>query len=276
METKTHRPTPFQFPLAQTRYGITEKKKAELDALVINVTDAQYEVNQFQAIVISLTTKVSNFQGYLAVADSTRTETLNNKNLVKQLVQSALELQGDSKIAFGEMETASSKTGLLSNGIKQLIGQLIYTAEMLNKLSAVVTRKKALNPLISDELVSLIATAGADANSAVALTLVALKSTFVAEASNIESVGAIGLACTQAQSLYETMTMPLLQGAEKSLKVLYDEAYTEAKANYKRLEEALAIATSQLNEATSDLNSAQVKLKSLQAGLAAANAAALA
>jgi len=274
MDTKTLHPASHPIPLSRTRYGITEKKKAELDALTIKVTDAQYEVNQFQAIVISLTSKVSNFQGYLALADAARTETLNNKNLAKQLIQSAGELRGDSKIAFDEMEAANTKTKQLSAGIKQVIDELIYTAEMLNRLATVVTRKKALNPLISDELVSLIATAGADANSAVALTLVALKSTFAAEASNIESVGAIGLAHTQAKDLYETMTEEL--NKVKPLKTLFDHAYTRAKDNYKRMEEALAIATAQLNESTANLNSAQVKLKSLQSGLAAANAAALA
>lgn len=271
MDTKTLHPSSHPIPFSGSRYGITEKKKAELDALTIKVMDAQYEVNQYQAIVISLTNKATNFQGYLALADAARTETLNNKNLAKQLIQSAHELRGDSKIAFDEMEVANTKTVTLSAEIKLVIDELIYTAEMLNKLATSVTRKKALNPLISDELVSLIATAGADANSAVALSLVALKSSFVAESSNIESVGAIGLAYTQAESLYKTMT----DGA-KSLRQLFDDAYTGAKANYKRMEEALAIATAQLSEATANLNSAQVKLKSLQSGLAAANAAALA
>jgi hypothetical protein len=270
MDTKISPSAPQLIPISR-RYGITEKKKAELDALTIKVQDAQYEVNQFQAIVISLTSKVSTFQGYLALADASRTETLNNKNLTKQLIQSANELRGDSKIAFGEMEAANAKTKILSAGIKKVIDELIYTAEMLNKLATIVTRKKALNPLISDELVSLIATAGTDANSAVALSLVALKSSFVAEATNIESVGAIGLTYTQAESLYQTMT----DGAT-SLRQLFDDAYIRAKDNYKRMEEALAIATAQLNEASANLNSAQVKLKSLQSGLAAANAAALA
>lgn len=274
METKYSRPAPFS-QVSGKRFGITEKKKAEIDALVIKVADAQYEVNQYQAIVTSLTGKVANFQGYLALADSTRTETLNNKNLAKQLVQNAQELQSDSKVAFAEMDAANAKTGSVSAGIKNVIDQLIFTAEMLNKLSVVVTRKKSLNPLISDELVSMIATAGADANSAVALTLVALKSTFVAEASNIESVGAIGLAYNQAQSLYTTLTTELVN-EEEPLKQLFDEAYTHAKANYKRLEDALAIATNQLSEATADVNAAQATLRSYQAGLAAANAAALA
>jgi chromosome segregation ATPase len=274
METTTPHTTPRPIPLLRNKYGITEKKKAELDELTLQVTDAQYEVNECQSIVISLTSKVTNFQGYLALADADRTETLNNKNLAKQLVQSALELRGDSKVAFGEMESAKAKTQLLSGGIKQVIDELIYTAEMLNKLAAIVTRKKALNPLISDELVSLIATAGADANNAVALTLVALKSTFVAEASNIESTGAIGLAYTLASRLCETLTEEIKNVTP--LKTLFDDAYTKAKDTYKRMEDALAIAVAQLSEATSNLNTAQVKLKSLQSGLAAANAAALA
>ncbi len=274
MNTTTFQTAELNIPAQRGRYGITEKKKAEIDLLTLKVTEAQYEVNECQAIVTSLTNKVNNFQGYLALADATRTEALNNKNLAKQLTQSAQELVSDSKVAFGEIEAAKKKTVMLGSELKRIIDELIYTAEMLNKLAVNVTRKKALNPLISDELISLIATAGADANSAVALTLVALQSGFAAEASNIESVGAIGLANTQAKNLHTTITKGT-DGAT-SLKDLYDQAYTVAKDNYKLMENALAIAVGQLGEATTNLNTAQVLLKSLQAALAAANAAALA
>lgn len=264
-----------------SRYGITESKKAELDALSLQVIDAQYDVNKFQSIVTSLTDKVNNFQGFLATAENTRTQAYNNKILMDQLLQNAIDLKNNSNIAFNEIVVADSKTKDLSTNIKMVIDKLIYSVDVLNKLSAIVTRKKALNPLISDELISVLSTAGSDANNAIALTLIALKSTFAAQASNTESEAAIELAYTQSDDLYECLI-----GApdedndtgkkEISLNQLLHNAYTNAKENYHRMEKALTMSTKQLNDAKSDLNKAQIKLKSLQSGLAAANAAALA
>jgi len=277
---KTHRAAPL--PIMPSRYGITESKKAELDKLSIQVIDAQYDVNKFQSIVTSLADKVNNFQVFLATAENTRTQAYNNKILMTQLVQNALDLQNNSNIAFDEIVLADTKTKILGVNIKQVIDKLIYSAEVLNKLATIITRKKALNPLISDELISVLATAGSDANNAVALALVALKSTFAAQASNMESEAAIELAYTQSSDLYETLVNGIASDEveakekEKSLEYLLHEAYKNAKSNYQKLEKALIICTKQLNDAKSDLNKAQIKLKSLQSGLAAANAAALA
>ena len=264
-----------------SRYGITESKKAELDALSLQVIDAQYDVNKFQSIVTSLADKVNSFQGFLATAENTRTQAYNNKILMDQLLQNAIDLKNNSNIAFNEIVVADSKTKDLSTNIKMVIDKLIYSVDVLNKLSAIVTRKKALNPLISDELISVLATAGSDANNAIALTLIALKSTFAAQASNTESEAAIELAYTQSDDLYECLIAAPDDDnntgkKETSLDCLLHDAYTNAKENYHRMEKALAMSTKQLNDAKSDLNKAQIKLKSLQSGLAAANAAALA
>jgi hypothetical protein len=271
------------------RYGVTEKKKAELDGLALKVLDAQQEVDQFQAIVTSLTTKLNNFQGFLALDDSNRAHALSNKNLVDQLVQSFLDLQNNSDIAFNEMVLADMKTQALAKSITVVMNKLIYSAEVINRLANYVVRKKALNPLISDELVSMLSTAGSDANNAVALTLVALQSTFTAQASNMESQAATALEYVQSMDVYQLMTgtdadgNPLLNADGTyadaylgSLQQLLHQAYTSAKKKYDQTYAAVKETTAQLNAAQLNLNAAQVALKSLQSGLAAGNAAALA
>ncbi|MBC8053439.1 MAG: hypothetical protein H7Y13_10285 [Sphingobacteriaceae bacterium] len=272
------------------RAGITESKKAELDALNIQVLDAQHDVDQNQAIVTSLTEKLNNFQGYLAIADTKRTEALNNKNLVDQLVRSALDLRDNSEIAFNEVVKADNKTKELAIQIGDVMNKLIYSAEVINKLANSVIRKKALNPLISDELISVLTTAGTDANNAVALTLVALQSTYAAQATTIESEQAMALEFIQSMNLYQTLTgtkpqenqaLPSNAVTEKRntivpLQKLLHYAYKEAKSNYEAADYALNVTTVQLNNAQGTLSKSQVSLKSLQSGLAAANAAALA
>jgi hypothetical protein len=284
--------------LMQTRginikYGITEKKKSEIDNLVMQVLDAQHEVDQFQAIVTSLTQKLNNFQGYLAMADNNRTLALNNKNMKDQLVQSAQDLQANSGIAFDEVTLANVQSKKLAGLLKIVMDELIYCVDIINKLSNLVISKKAVNPLISDELVTLMGTAGNDANNAVALTLVALKSTFAVQASNLEAEAAGSLQYTQAISLYGALTfvmpntsgvvvpplpsnVPVTKKVPQSISTLLDTAYVNAKIAFEQIQKACNITAVQLNRATSALNKAQVQLKSLQAGLNAANAAALA
>ncbi len=262
------------------RYGVTERKKAELDSLALQVLDAQQEVDQFQSIVTALTAKLTNFQGLLAIADTNRASALANKNLVDQLKQSFLDLQNNSKIAFTEMSLADATTQTLAKNISNVMDKLIYSAEVINKLATYVVRKKALNPLISDELVSMLGQAGTDANNAVALTLVALQSTFAAQASNSESQSATALEYLQAQDLYQLMTgsTPTSTDANKStcLHYLLHQAYEAAKEYYKLIYNACKITTDELNAAQLSLNEAQVSLQSLQSGLAAGNAAAFA
>jgi hypothetical protein len=260
------------------RYGVTEKKKAELDNLTIQVTDAQYDVQQAQAIVDSLTVKAASFSVAMAADNNTMVQTLSNRNLLTQILQSASSLQENSETAFNGIVLADAKTRDVAVGIKSLIDKLIYAAEVINKLSNLIIRKKALNPLINDDLVAEVSTAGTDANNAVALTLVALQSAYAAQAANLLSESASALQYTQSMKLYDVLTGTGedKKEAENSLKVLLDGAYETAKQVYDQSVKASDATNQQLSVATANLVQAQIKLRSYQLGLAAANAAALA
>src|SRR5688500_7488000 len=82
------------------RHGITENKKAELDALTNQVIDAQHHLEQVQAIVDSLTEKSQRFSAFLAAATVNKTNALANWNMVIQVVQSARDLMINSMIAL--------------------------------------------------------------------------------------------------------------------------------------------------------------------------------
>lgn len=266
------------------RYGITEKKKAELDSLKNQVIDAGAIVQQQQIIVNSLNEKATRYQGYLLVADANRTHALSNKNLIDQVVQNAYDLGYNSRNAFNMTAASSNNTTLVAENISDLINKLIYSVEIINKLSNLVIRKKALNPLISDDLISRINTAGTDANNAVALTLIALKSTLAAEASILESEAAITLENKQATKLYLTLTdeksidAPLSPQpvTDTSIRALLYNAYKNSQIAYDKANTANDETARQLNYATTNLSKAQIRLQSLQSGLAAATAAALA
>lgn len=279
------------------KVGFTEKKKRELDDLGNQVINAQYEVDQLQATVIAVSNKSQKTIACLVMSEADKIHALNNKNLLEEVVEKALTLRDNSKLVFDKICITNITTKQLAKDTKILMDKLIYSAEMINKLSMLIIRKKALNPLISDELVSIVNTAGKDANNAVALTLVALKSSFTAQASSIECEAAVALEYAQAILLYQVLTgtievydktpenmdenftpnpAPKNDGTKTCLQDLLDNAYLNAKSQHELLYTANGEITKQLNTANAKSNKAQITLKSLQSGLAAATAAALA
>lgn len=266
-------------------YGITERKKAELDALTSKVESAEGEVEKLQAIVNSLTEKSEKFNTQLATATENREKALSNVELLNEVASNIKDLKNNSSITFDEVVLADAKIKTVAQEVRTLIEKLIYSAEVIQKLANLVVRKKALNPLISDELVTMVATAGSDANNAVALTLVALDSVFASQATTLESEANLSLEYLQAIKLFELFTgvKGKIDEAEinyklpnKSITALIKAAYEAAKQSYREILIASKDTTKQLNAASKNLNVAMVKLNSLQSGLAAANAAALA
>jgi len=254
--------------------GITEQKKAELDALTLQIIAAQYDVERNQAVVDSLTLKVADFQGFLSLAEGNRSQTYNNKVLVSQLAEHVSALKNTSETTLSGIVRAGDQSSALSLAMKQVIDKLIYSASVMNKMAKEVIKQKALNPLISDDLVNMVAAAGKDANNAVALTLVALQSAFAVQASNHESAGALELEDQQAKDLYGMIVAN--PGEIVSLKAILDQAYRDAAHHYQLEETAVKVSEAQLACAQTTLNKAQIRLKSLQSGLAAANATAFA
>jgi uncharacterized membrane protein YqgA involved in biofilm formation len=257
-----------------------ERKKMELDRLTNQVLEAQHKVEELQAIVTSLTAKSLKFTAALATAETNKQQTLSNKNLLDEVVQNALDLQKNTAIALDEIVNADSKTQLVASEIKVLIGQLIYTAEKINKLASLVVRKKTQNPLISDELVTLVTTCGTDANNAISLTLKALQSTFEAQSANVASNATLALTNQQALELYQTLTGTKADGSKsertsKCLKELLYDSKTNANAAYELLLKANEEITHQLDTEKINLDRALVNLESLKAGLEAVTGAEL-
>ncbi|WP_298507600.1 hypothetical protein [uncultured Kordia sp.] len=268
---------------ATQRYGITEKKKQEIDLLTQEVLNAESEVQQYQAIVDSLTDKSTKLAGELATAEANKAQALTNKNSVDTVINNAKDLYESSGNTYKESADAETKIKSVATEINTVINKLIYSAEVINKLANLVVRKKASNPLISDELVTMVNQASADATNAVSLTLVALESVFTSQATTIESKSAMSLELLQSTKLYEFIVGTEVDGVENgmtsdqtSLKYYLYTAYNITSNMYEEVLTASNDTTNQLNDAKASLSKAQVKLNSLQAGLAAANAAALA
>lgn len=280
------------------KYGITERKKAEIDALTNEVLYAQSEVEQLQAIVDSLTEKSGALQTQLSTDETNKKATLTNQESLEEVIDNVIDVLLNSKITFVGIKKSDKKIREVAISVENVTNKLIYSAEVVNKLSNLVIRKKAQNPLISDELVTMVNTVGTDANNAVALALTALNSVIASQTTTVESEGVMTLEFLQAIRLYEFITGNNLEheknkdieafieelykqkkltiNKEGSLEALIKEACVLASERYDNTLKASKKAQKQLGEAQNRLSKETVKLNSLEAGLAAANAAALA
>lgn len=259
----------------RTMYGITERKKEEIDNLTIKVENAQYKVEQFQAMVDSLTIKSNEFTEFLNVAETEKETALNHKRMVETVVNYSDDLQSNAQQSYTLTNTADEKIHTSAQDMKKVVNQLIFASEIINKLSILINRKKEMNIYISDDMVSMINKAGTDINNAFALSLTALQSCYTSLTSSMESAATADLGAKQSQMLLEKLkrssenkTAPIFQ--------LIENDYKDSVKSYNKALDANNKTTKELENAQAKLNEANTKLKSLQAGLAAAKAAALA
>jgi hypothetical protein len=275
--------------------SVADKKNSEIQSLTGSVTQAQYDVAEQQAIVNSLQAKSAQFNQYLTQADADQETSLANLNLGKDAFSSATSLAASMTTASNKADRASTGASDVSAQMAELVNKLILSIEYINRAAQLVNKQKANNPLVPDKLIDSMAKAATNANNAIALTLTALQSCYVAEATLLESNNVLALGAQQSATLRDRMGELWNGQSGKVLAVaaststsspsnvdlpgivaLLQQAYDNAKANY---DEALVnnnIVTKQLSHAQSQLADAQVSLNSYQSGLAAATAAAYA
>jgi hypothetical protein len=253
-------------------------KNTTITQIMNQIIIAEKELEMHQAIVNSLTQKLETSQLFLQNAEANKTQTLANKNSMEALVQSTLNVMTNTEDTKKEILKTQIKTTKVSQEIKNTVNQLIYSTQIINKLSQTVLRKKALNPLISDDLIAKILVATTDANNAIALTLVALKSAFTVQSTINQTAATITLAQKHAVELYSTLTGTILSDDKtitsktpsNPLHMLIENAYEIAVLYLDNALKSNAETAQQLNVSQANLYKTQQILKSLQSGLAAA------
>jgi hypothetical protein len=276
--------------------GIVYKEKAQLDWLAMQVAEAQYEVDQYQAIVDAETAKSIQFNAYLTAAELNKAAALTNFNLAIDIDSSVNALCTSTGLALKQTGTATREIKRVSGEMATLINKLIFTVELIDRFGQLVNKQKLSNPLVPDTLISFMAKATADANNAVALTLAALQSCYVAEATSLRSEQIITLENDQVTRLKSTIErQTLVSGTQNVAGLVVDgnfvvgftpdctgvlalvqQAYDKASEKYNQALINVNIVNQQLAYAQSALATATTSLNSYKAGLAAATAAAYA
>lgn len=273
--------------------GIADNKKADIDALTEQVNSAAYEVIQMQAVVTSLTAKSVQFSEFLAEADANKTTSLTNFNLAKDALSSVKNVLAGITSASKQTSTAANFVSRVSSQMAVLINKLIFSAEIIDKLTQLMNKQKSINSLIPDDLIKYLTKATTDANTAVASSLTALTACYATEATALEANSMTEVELTQVQALYDKMIVGFdvssagltanknefvltLTNESTGVMALLKQGYDDAVADYQSALNANNMVTQQLQYAQANLDSASIELSSLQAGLAAATAAAYA
>ena len=237
--------------MTNMHFGVAEQKNAEIESLKHQVSNAQYTVNELTAVVQSLTAKQSQFSQLLTQADSKKATALAHYNQVKTVSGDITELKRYSSIVNEQSGNANDAICQTSETVATLINQLIFSVDVIEKLTGFVNRQKAVNKVIPDELVTVLNTATTDANSAVALTLTALQSCYASVSSADEAKSVSDLELSQAIDLEN-----LLMG----------EGVTEAQQEkqFARIDAALQNVEDALNKLTAVQDQAQQRFSTLQ------------
>ncbi len=261
-------------------FGVVAAKKEQISILESKLLTAQNTVKKRLAIVSALTEKSVKIETALAESDTAKNKALQTKNLLDTVIRQVEELLTNSKGVALQTKEATSKNNEVAVTITAVTHKLIYTAEVVNKLSNLIIREKAINPLVSDELVTLVTTVDKDAINAVALTLVTLKSIFTAQSTAMSSDTIVVLENKQVAQLYESLTTSQVPEKDevfkKNIKQCIDQTYENALTLYAGTLAASTDVAKQLHHAKADLDVAETNVSSLQAKLAAAQAAILA
>ena len=237
--------------MTNMHFGVAEQKNAEIESLKHQVSNAQYTVNELTTVVQSLTSKQSQFSQLLTQADSKKATVLAHYNQVKTVSGDITELKRYSNIVNDQSGNANDAICQTSETVATLINQLIFSVDVIEKLTGFVNRQKAVNKVIPDELVTVLNTATTDANSAVALTLTALQSCYASVSSADEAKSVSDLEFSQAVDLEN-----LLMG----------EGVTEAQQEkqFARIDAALQNVEDALNKLTAVQDQAQQRFSTLQ------------
>ena len=259
-------------------YSIADRKKAKIEELKQQIVGEQIIVEKSQSIVESLTEKLERIQGQLAEADSDKINALANKDLLNDVIKNVANLVKVSKTVHEQTDAVQIQSDTLLGSTKSLVNELIYAAEMVQKLSILVAKKKALNPMVSDELVHTLGTASADANNAVALVLTTLRSVANSQSAIEGSVSSSTLEYGQSEKLAELVKENNFHTEKneldsKGIQELIDEAYEFAVAFYNSTLDAYKLTEKQLEDAKFILDKNTVKLQVSEADLEAAKAA---
>ena len=120
---------------------------------------------------------------------------------IKDIQKEVNDLKNEVNSNVEEIAIATENANKLELDTKKLVDDLANIFTSVNRFSNDVIKKKAINPLISDELISMVSCTTKDANAVQALMINALESSSITASSILETKKALNLVAEQVNEL---------------------------------------------------------------------------
>ncbi len=158
----------------------TKKSKAsdKLNSFIKEVQNTKEEIDLLEATVSDLSKKAVWMQHKQIRTRTYGNSILEYRNNLLQIIETVNDLMTNESILRLEVIAANKKINQLTKVVDELLKKLLFTMELVNKLSSTIIRKKALNPLISDDLLRSVSIIAENSSLAVDVSLLALQYTF--------------------------------------------------------------------------------------------------
>ena len=249
---------------------IAQMKLAEINMLTDAVDRLQREVAARQAVIDSLTARAQHFQERLTEADAARAAALANLNQARSAQSAADGLAAACAQSHQHVANVDGAMDKVADAEVDLVRQLTFAVNLLEKAGHLANKQKALNPLIPDALIDQLTKASGACANVLALALVAQNSCLTASAGLSTTRGCLELAVKQADALrHELQAPPRHDGGVLGH---LESSYDKSAAHYNAQLAVSTNATAQLDHANAALATTKARLASSQAGLAAATA----
>lgn len=169
------------------KYAINQRKKSDLAALTDEVAVLEFQQQQQQSVVDELELKVSEFSLLLNEAEAKREQAAVRSDMVISAVSHVRAIMHKASMVKKQTAKSDSVIGKTLNEMKKLVQQVIFSADLVNRLVLMIQKKKSSGALISSELSRVMEGAANDADTAVNATLKALTSCHNAVAASEDS-----------------------------------------------------------------------------------------
>jgi hypothetical protein len=170
--------------MTEKKYDINERKKADLASLIDNVEALEFQQQQQQAVVEELELKTKEFSEQLKEADGKREQAAIRSDRVIDAASHVRSIMHKASMVKKQTSRSDAVTSKTLTEMKKLVQQVIFAADLVNRLVLMIQKKKSSGALISSELSRVLESASTDADTAVTATLKALTSCHTAVAAS--------------------------------------------------------------------------------------------
>ncbi|MEB0172986.1 hypothetical protein [Undibacterium sp. CCC1.1] len=230
------------------------------------VKQATFQVAQNQAILSVLNAKLQQAQELLNEADQQQSKHLKLRDSVKGAITPLQQVATTLALVTQQTKQANTEISKLAADLSDLVKKLIFSIAFTDKLAQTVNQQKQMNPLLPDILLARFAKASTDAAPAIALTLIALQTTYAAQV-NLQQAHSF----SELENGHVTQLVSRAQNS-RGIVALSQQAYAHASHQYQLALNDVTIVTTQLTAAQTAFDSSMVELSSYSAALLAIEA----